>query len=100
MSFVPLDSLRVAQPPAAAKGDDGLAPVTVSDEADLKIGGMHCASCVSRVEQALGSVAGVSEASVNLATERAHVRLAAPVSTGQSSIVHLLRDSCCVFCHV
>ena len=40
---------------------------------------MHCAACVSRVEQALAAVPGVESASVNLATERARVRLAAPV---------------------
>ncbi len=32
---------------------------------------MHCASCVARVESALGTVPGVKEARVNLATERA-----------------------------
>lgn len=41
---------------------------------ELKIGGMTCASCVSRVERALKSVPGVLEAEVNLATERAQVR--------------------------
>ena len=35
---------------------------------------MTCASCVSRVEKALGRVPGVQEASVNLATEQAQVR--------------------------
>jgi Cu+-exporting ATPase len=35
--------------------------------------GMHCAACVARVEAALKSVPGVSEAVVNLATERATV---------------------------
>ena len=39
----------------------------------LPIQGMTCASCVRRVEKALGKVEGVSEASVNLATEQAHV---------------------------
>ena len=34
---------------------------------------MTCASCVARVERALKSVSGVTNASVNLATERAHV---------------------------
>ncbi|MBA2247415.1 MAG: heavy metal translocating P-type ATPase, partial [Chloroflexia bacterium] len=34
---------------------------------------MTCASCVGRVERALGKVPGVSSASVNLATERATV---------------------------
>jgi Cu+-exporting ATPase len=40
----------------------------------LQIDGMTCASCVSRVEKALGEVAGVRQASVNLATERAQVK--------------------------
>lgn len=40
---------------------------------DLQIEGMTCASCVARVERALTSVSGVTNASVNLATERAHV---------------------------
>jgi len=39
----------------------------------LPITGMSCASCVGRVEGALRGVPGVSEASVNLATERARV---------------------------
>jgi Cu+-exporting ATPase len=38
------------------------------------IRGMTCASCVARVEKALHGVPGVSEASVNLATERARVQ--------------------------
>jgi Cu+-exporting ATPase len=42
---------------------------------NLAIGGMHCASCVGRVETALRTVPGVSEARVNLATERAGVRV-------------------------
>ncbi|WP_119716894.1 heavy metal translocating P-type ATPase [Cognatilysobacter tabacisoli] len=37
------------------------------------ITGMTCASCASRVERALRAVPGVSDASVNLATERADV---------------------------
>jgi Cu+-exporting ATPase len=36
---------------------------------NFKVEGMHCASCVSAVEKALKGVAGVSDASVNLATE-------------------------------
>jgi Cu+-exporting ATPase len=44
---------------------------------DLSIGGMTCASCAGRVERALAAVPGVLEASVNLATERAHLRLVA-----------------------
>ena len=40
---------------------------------DLAISGMTCAACVRRVEKALVRVAGVDQASVNLATERATV---------------------------
>lgn len=43
------------------------APVT------LAVTGMTCASCVGRVERALKAVPGVTDASVNLATERATV---------------------------
>ena len=39
----------------------------------LDITGMTCASCVRRVEKALGKVPGVSAAQVNLATEAATV---------------------------
>ena len=42
---------------------------------DLNIDGMTCASCVSRVEKALGSVAGVLKADVNLATKTARVEV-------------------------
>ena len=40
---------------------------------ELAIGGMTCASCAGRIERALGTVPGVHQVSVNLATERAHL---------------------------
>ena len=43
------------------------------ESTDLRIEGMTCASCVARVERALQAVPGVLSASVNLATEQAHV---------------------------
>ncbi|HVZ42538.1 MAG TPA: heavy metal translocating P-type ATPase [Ramlibacter sp.] len=43
---------------------------------DLGVGGMTCASCVTRVERALRKVPGVADATVNLATESAHVTYA------------------------
>lgn len=39
----------------------------------LPVEGMTCASCVRRVEKAFARVDGVQSASVNLATEKAHV---------------------------
>ncbi len=54
---------------SAASGTTTGAP----EKADFRIGGMHCASCVSTVENALAGVDGVREARVNLATGRARV---------------------------
>ncbi len=45
----------------------------------LLVSGMHCASCVSRVEKALGRLDGVEGVHVNLATGQAVVRHAAEV---------------------
>ena len=49
-------------------------------EHEFPIEGMTCASCVTRVEKALKAVAGVSDVSVNLATERATVNASASTS--------------------
>ncbi|MEI6838032.1 MAG: heavy metal translocating P-type ATPase [Alcaligenaceae bacterium] len=49
---------------------------------DLSIQGMTCASCVLRVEKALAAVPGVTRATVNLATERAHINLNATATNG------------------
>ena len=43
-------------------------------EVVLDIEGMTCASCVQKVEKALGTVDGVEAAAVNLATRTATVR--------------------------
>lgn len=55
-------------------------PLTVKQ---FGIGKMSCASCVTRVEQALGKVAGVVSASVNLATEQAQVNILSFVTDEQ-----------------
>ena len=46
---------------------------TPATTVDLGVGGMTCASCVTRVERALKKVPGVTEATVNLATESARI---------------------------
>jgi Cu+-exporting ATPase len=54
----------------------------VPDQITLNIEGMHCASCVGRVEQALRSVPGVRRAAANLATNQASVEFGPqPAST-------------------
>ena len=64
---VGLDSLRTAVEKAGYSVPD--------TSLELDIQGMTCASCVGRVEKALRRVPGVEDVSVNLATERAHVKL-------------------------
>ncbi|MBV8914113.1 MAG: copper-translocating P-type ATPase [Acetobacteraceae bacterium] len=60
---------------AAALASAGYAVGT--DEVDLAITGMSCASCAGRVERALLHVPGVLEAAVNPTTERARIRTVA-----------------------
>ncbi len=49
----------------------------------IPIKGMTCASCVSRIEKALDRVPGVIAATVNLATERATVRVLSHTAAAQ-----------------
>ena len=65
-----------------------ISPVTL----DLGIGGMTCASCVSRVEKALKKVPGVTEATVNLATESARVQYA-PSEQIEARLRRAVRDA-------
>jgi len=48
-------------------------PENKSEKMVISVGGMTCAACVRKVEKALAALDGVSEASVNLATEKATV---------------------------
>jgi Cu+-exporting ATPase len=60
-------------------GAEPLAPPAVDGpEVELSVKGMHCASCVGRIESALGKVPGVSLAVVDLLSGRARVRLSDP----------------------
>ncbi len=78
MTFIKLETV---QPPPGPPGPSTAPPAGPSaGSVDLQITGMHCASCVARVEQALAAVPGVRGASVNLATERASIVLEAPLA--------------------
>jgi len=59
---------------------------------DLGIGGMTCASCVTRVEKALRKVPGVKDASVNLATESARISYA-PAEQMEARLRRAVRDA-------
>jgi len=65
---------------------------TASVQMDLGVGGMTCASCVTRVERALRKVPGVQEASVNLATESARVT-AQPADDLQARLRRAVREA-------
>ncbi len=54
---------------------------TNTNEITFPVTGMTCASCVRRIEKALGKVDGVQAASVNLATEKARVTYDPAVAT-------------------
>ena len=58
---------------------------------DIGVGGMTCASCVTRVEKALGRVAGVDHATINLATEMARVTWADAPADPQEQMARLRR---------
>jgi len=63
----------------------------MTKQATLPIRGMTCASCAAHVEEALREIEGVSEANVNLATERARVAFAPDTNVGQ--LVSAVRDA-------
>jgi P-type Cu+ transporter len=52
--------------------------VQTHNQITLRIEGMHCASCVAKVEQALRTVPAVRDAAVNLATQQARVSVEEP----------------------
>ncbi|PYC73547.1 copper-translocating P-type ATPase, partial [Streptomyces tateyamensis] len=54
-------------------------PSTATDQVELAIGGMTCASCAARIEKKLNKLAGVA-ATVNFATEKARVEFGPEVS--------------------
>jgi Cu+-exporting ATPase len=70
--------------------DHGAAHET--QEADLSVGGMTCASCVAHVEKTLRKTPGVESARVNLARGRASVRYD-PAKTDPKAVAAAVTDS-------
>ena len=57
----------------------------------IQIGNLTCASCVGRAEAALGTVPGVLDAQVNLASQQARVRMLQ--GTDQDALLRALRQA-------
>ncbi len=73
-------------PMSIVENSEGVVQVTVPVE------GMTCASCVGRVERALAKLNGVEHVAVNLATERATLRLQ-PAETNAQDIASAIEDA-------
>ena len=65
---------------------------TVLATVQLAINGMHCASCVARVEDALRAVPGLAEATVSLVGERARVAYT-PVLASHAQLEQAVADA-------
>src|SRR5450631_2543412 len=68
----------------------GHVPVVTTFE--IGVGGMTCANCSARVERGLRALPGVTDATVNLATERATVQ-GFGASVGPSEAAQAIRDA-------
>lgn len=84
------DTIRVSKRKPAPEAPETPAPAVA--EVTLNIEGMHCASCVGRVENALASAPGVVSAHVNLTTEQARVEID-PAATELSTLVKAVERS-------
>lgn len=60
--------------PAAINTDQRLSSESAVEEVTFSISGMTCESCIARIEQAIRSVPGVTDAAVELVSARARVR--------------------------
>ncbi|MBA3396003.1 MAG: copper-translocating P-type ATPase [Deltaproteobacteria bacterium] len=67
-------------------------PPPASASLELSITGMTCAACVRRIEKAVRAVPGVNEASVNLVTQRASVKLD-PSATKRELLVAAIENA-------
>ena len=64
-----------------------------TERVTLPVTGMTCAACVMHVSNALADVPGVDDAVVNLAAEKATVRLSPARRPGVGELVHALEDA-------
>ncbi len=64
---------------------------TVGADLDLEVGGMTCASCAMRIEKKLNKLPGVA-ATVNYATESAHVEFPGATPTNTSEVIEAIES--------
>ena len=69
-----VESPRGGESPRGIESSPGAELPPAGGSVALDVTGMTCAACASRIEKSLRKVAGVTDASVNLATEVASVR--------------------------
>jgi len=67
-------------------------PAPPQQKISLDITGMHCASCVMHIEEALQAVPGVRAAAVNLATEKAVVEVE-PAEVQPEVLIHAVEEA-------
>lgn len=67
-------------------------PEPEKKKAELKIAGMHCATCAVAVEESLAQVSDVSWARVNFGTESAHVEYD-PAKVSLAALEHAVKDA-------
>ncbi|MCQ2559701.1 MAG: heavy-metal-associated domain-containing protein, partial [Clostridia bacterium] len=60
-------------------------------EISLKVGGMHCSACSSRLEKKLNKTAGIRKAVVNLATNQAALTYV-PEEISLAEIIEVIED--------
>ncbi|MCX6781125.1 MAG: cation transporter [Candidatus Magasanikbacteria bacterium] len=58
----------------------------------LPLKGMHCASCVMKIEKKLRATEGVADAVVNIATEKATINFD-EAATDEAKIVSAIRET-------
>ena len=64
----------------------------MSEQLTFRVEGMTCASCVARVERALGKAPGVEASTVNLSTEKATVTFD-PARIDAAALMHAVEDA-------
>lgn len=84
--FLNMDKSSVAEHALEPRKSGKTADITVP------VSGMHCASCVSKVEKAVASLEGVISVSVNLATEKATVKYD-PSVVGTDKIIEAIKST-------